>query len=204
MSTTKGLLVPRVASAAALTSPARALLVYQTGTPAGFYYNARPAPAWQQLGGGRAGGDNLGNQTAKTTLLLGANGLTDTGASIGAAVGVGVLADGGLNLGQNTAGNNILLGYQAGQAMTSGISNLFSGNFSSFSNTTGSNNTALGYGAGPSTAALTNATAIGANAVVSQSNSLVLGNAVNVGIGTNSPVAGLHIDRPESGSAAGC
>src|SRR5262249_46928939 len=59
-----------------------------------------------------------------------------------------------------------------------------------FYNATGSYNTAFGYGAGPdiNSTNLTNATAIGANAVVSQSNALVLGSAgVNVGIGTATP-----------------
>ena len=51
-----------------------------------------------------------------------------TGGTLGAAVGLGVRADGGLNLGQNTAGNNVFLGYQAGQAVTSaGASNQFVG-----------------------------------------------------------------------------
>jgi hypothetical protein len=40
---------------------------------------------------------------------------------------------------------------------------------------------------------LTNATAIGANAVVSLSNSVVLGNNANVGIGTSAPLSLLHV-----------
>ncbi len=57
-------------------------------------------------------------------------------------------------------------------------------------NVTGSNNTALGSNAGPDSqsTSLTNATAIGANAVVSESNALVLGSSgVKVGIGTATP-----------------
>lgn len=45
----------------------------------------------------------------------------------------------------------------------------------------------FGWGATSSVANLTNATAIGASAIVSTSNSLVLGNGANVGIGTSSP-----------------
>ena len=41
---------------------------------------------------------------------------------------------------------------------------------------------------------ITNATAIGANSQVFQSNSLVLGNGVNVGIGTSAPVGVLHLN----------
>jgi len=65
-------------------------------------------------------------------------------------------------------------------------------------NTSGSNNTFLGYQSGPgSTTQLTNATAIGANALVSENNALVLGgtgaNAVNVGIGTATPASTLDV-----------
>ncbi|WP_151086826.1 hypothetical protein [Hymenobacter baengnokdamensis] len=50
-SSSKGVLLPRVASANSITSPAPGLLVYQTNAPAGFYYNAgtNAAPNWQQL-----------------------------------------------------------------------------------------------------------------------------------------------------------
>jgi hypothetical protein len=53
VSTSKGVLLPRVADATALATPATGLLVFQTeGTP-GFYYNAgTPAlPSWQRLAG---------------------------------------------------------------------------------------------------------------------------------------------------------
>ncbi len=60
-------------------------------------------------------------------------------------------------------------------------------------NTTGDYNTALGFGADVSSNNLSNATAIGANTVVSASNSLVLGSGANVGIGTSSPGAKLDI-----------
>jgi BclB C-terminal domain-containing protein len=46
-STTKGILIPRVASAAAITSPSDGLLVYQTGAPKGFYYSK--TGAWVRL-----------------------------------------------------------------------------------------------------------------------------------------------------------
>jgi hypothetical protein len=66
----------------------------------------------------------------------------------------------------------------------------------------GSNNTFVGASAQPGSTGLTNATAIGANAQVNASNSMVLGsvNGVNgatvsthVGIGTSSPTAPLHV-----------
>ncbi|QKG55696.1 tail fiber domain-containing protein [Hymenobacter sp. BRD128] len=78
VSTSKGLLLPRVATASAIARPAPGLLVYQTGSPAGFYYNAgtAAAPSWQQLA--RAGsGDNLGNHTATTNIGLNGNYLSN-------------------------------------------------------------------------------------------------------------------------------
>jgi len=92
------------------------------------------------------------------------------------------LAVGSHALAADTTGkNNTAVGYQAG--LTGVNAN---------ANTTGSNNTFIGYNAGPGTSTqLTNATAIGSNALVDQSNALVLGgtgaDAVNVGIGTATP-----------------
>jgi hypothetical protein len=89
--------------------------------------------------------------------------------------------------GDCTGNNNTALGYLAGVTGTGANANV-----------TGANNTFIGYQSGPGTATqLTNATAIGANALVSASNALVLGgtggNAVNVGIGTQSPAARLEV-----------
>ncbi|MBF9240007.1 hypothetical protein I2I05_21635 [Hymenobacter sp. BT683] len=82
VSTSKGLLLPRVPAAAAIASPAPGLLVYQTGAPAGFYYNAgtAAAPSWQQLATAGSGtGDNLGNHTATQSLKLNGNALSNNG-----------------------------------------------------------------------------------------------------------------------------
>ncbi|MCB9166233.1 MAG: hypothetical protein H6595_02015 [Flavobacteriales bacterium] len=67
-------------------------------------------------------------------------------------------------------------------------------------NTTGTNNTAVGHGADVALAALSNATALGANAVVNNSDRMVLGNNVSVGIGIsdpapNSDLGSLHVQR---------
>jgi hypothetical protein len=84
-----------------------------------------------------------------------------------------------------TGNYNTAVGYLAG--VTANNAN---------ANVTGANNTFIGYNSGPGTSAqLNNATAIGANALVSASNALVLGAAgVNVGIGTASPTANLEVN----------
>jgi len=110
-----------------------------------------------------------------------------------------------------TGRQNSFFGIESGFSSTTGTANTFIGPFTGHSNTTGddnvfvgdsagtgvftgSNNTMIGSHAnvifGPD---LTNATAIGAEALVSQSNSLVLGSNANVGIGTTAPQAKLHI-----------
>jgi hypothetical protein len=91
-----------------------------------------------------------------------------------------------------TGGENSFIGWQAGQQNVSGNENTFIGKYAGSSNTTGSLNTYIGSNSGGS-ANLTNATAIGAGAQVTVSNSLVLGNNANVGIGVSAPDQRLHI-----------
>lgn len=81
----------------------------------------------------------------------------------------------------NTAVGNASLGNSRGNNNTAiGLSTLAT-------NDTGSNNTAFGAYADVSASNLTNATAIGYNAHVASSNSIVLGYNANVGIGVSSP-----------------
>jgi hypothetical protein len=94
-----------------------------------------------------------------------------------------------------TGGFNTASGTSALQQNTTGSNNTASGYLSLLWNTTGSLDTGLGAGAGPDSKSnnLSYATAVGAGAVVSQSNALVLGGPlgsganVNVGIGTATP-----------------
>jgi hypothetical protein len=111
-------------------------------------------------------------------------------------------ASGHAVLNSNTTGSgNTASGEEALLRSSTGSYNTASGLLALEYNTTGSYNTALGYNAGPDSWStnLTNATAIGANAVVSQSNALVLGGttgngyAVNVGIGTATPAYRLTL-----------
>ena len=119
----------------------------------------------------------------------------------------------------NTVGfENSMFGYSAGVNNTGGIRNSFIGVASGSNNIGGSYNTFLGAGTGGSNTSerfntyigaiadgapgITNATALGANAKVTQSNSLVLGSIngqngatadTRVGIGTSAPQAKLHV-----------
>jgi hypothetical protein len=103
-------------------------------------------------------------------------------------------ANGTMALYSNTTGNNnAASGANALYANTAGSNNTAMGYNAGNSNSSGSNNTFIGSGANASSGALTNATAIGYNSIVGTSNSIILGNAANVGIGTSSPTAPLHI-----------
>lgn len=95
---------------------------------------------------------------------------------------------------KNTTGiENSFFGNGAGYANIDGYSNSFFGYDAGKTNTTGSFNTYIGYKADGS-ANLQNATAIGYNAIVNAHNSMVLGNGVNVGIGTSTPKNLSHLN----------
>ncbi len=120
-------------------------------------------------------------------------------------------ANGWSALKKNTTGsNNTAIGYEALNNNTNGkfntangkdalhnnstgLGNTANGHYALYSNTTGQDNTAIGNYADVTSNDLTNATAIGANALVSQDSSLILGNAADVGIGTSTPDAKLHV-----------
>ena len=109
----------------------------------------------------------------------------------------------GISAGQSnaTASGNAFFGFNAGAEHTSGTFNAFFGADAGQSNQTGGDNTAIG-GFTDVGINLNNATAIGASAQVTQSNSLVLGSIsgvnqatadTNVGIGTTAPQSKLHV-----------
>jgi hypothetical protein len=119
-----------------------------------------------------------------------------------------------------TGQSNIFFGSFAGMKNTTGSGNVFFGTDTGSSNTTGQLNTFIGESANFNTSdptgnkntllgaytlvnsGVTNGSAIGAQALVAQSNSLVLGSIsgingaganTNVGIGTTSPSSRLHV-----------
>ncbi len=99
----------------------------------------------------------------------------------------------------NYANYNVAVGGQALYSNTTGSLNTAVGFSALSSNTTGSDLTCIGYQCSSGRDDLRNATAIGAHAVVSESNALVLGGtgryAVKVGIGTATPSNILTIAR---------
>ncbi len=133
----------------------------------------------------------------------------NTGAGDGAlyslSTGQSNSAFGSGSLSKNTTGNwNTAVGFYALDYNTSGSNNTAVGFEALEFGAAGSGNTAVGVQSGPiySTSSLSNATAIGAYATVSQSNSLVLGQTtagspgnthVNVGIGTAAPATTMEI-----------
>ncbi|GAB3507199.1 hypothetical protein GCM10027341_41350 [Spirosoma knui] len=99
--------------------------------------------------------------------------------------------------GNMTGSRNTFVGNQAGPATSYGSDNVYIG-YSSGQHDRGSRNTFLGYQTGvaltENAQPLRNATAIGAGASVAVSDAVVLGNKANVGIGTSSPTARLHVE----------
>ena len=126
------------------------------------------------------GSSNNGNA------FLGFAGSPNTNNTVIVDTAVGVNA-----LSQDTGGYNTAVGAQALSDNTTGTNNIGIGFIAGYTNDetslTGFGDTALGSGATFSTGTLTNATAIGYNAYVSESNALVLGSNAKVGIGTSAP-----------------
>ena len=120
-STNQGVLVPRLTQTqrTAIAAPATGLMVYQTDTPAGFYfYNGT---AWTTLGG--ASGDNLGNHTATQALNMNSNAITGA---------TNITATGTATLGGNTYPTNT---GTSGQVLTTNGAGALSWGSSSSSST---------------------------------------------------------------------
>lgn len=102
----------------------------------------------------------------------------------------------------NTDGSdNVFIGFNAGSGSQRGSRNLIIGPNAGFDAVGGGDNTLIGSNAIGVGAGLSNATAIGANARVLSSNAMVLGNNVNVGIGTSAPQNRLELSAGVDGSS---
>ena len=141
----------------------------------------------------------------KKNVFVGGAGNFSTTGSFTAAVGYQALFS------QSSGTGNTAVGDVALYSTSSGSNNTAVGNGALFGNTSGTLNTAIGASSGPSlgSSALTNTTAVGAGATVSQSNSLVLGQTttsspgtafVNVGIGTASPRSIFEVAQSVTGA----
>ena len=134
--------------------------------------------------------------TENYSVALGSNALNSSSSSTGYNTATGPwamysnssgyynAADGAYALYYNSSGyfntgNGLLAMYEN----QSGNYNLADGAYALCENTTGSDNTAVGYYATVNSGALSNATALGANAMVSASNSAVIGNSSVTSIG---------------------
>jgi hypothetical protein len=96
--------------------------------------------------------------------------------------------------GNSSGGFNVYIGANAGNGSgVNGDNNLAIGFEAGKANQSGVNNTFIGFRADAGASTLSNATAIGNNAKVNISNAVVLGEGANVGIGTSSPAAKLHV-----------
>lgn len=85
-------------------------------------------------------------------------------------------ANGVYSLSFNTTGsNNAAIGFQALYSNTEGHENAANGTLAGYVNVSGNNNTYIGYNANPLVGNFSNATAIGANAIVNASNKVRIG-----------------------------
>ena len=177
-STTSGLLIPRVTQTQrdAIGSPSTGLLIYQTDNTPGFYfYNGT---AWSTLGGA----DNLGNHTATQNVQLGGNWISNDGDNEGIAID----AAGSIGIGINTPGENLQIHEPTA-----------SSNYISFTDaSTGTISSTNGSVVGILNDDLylwnreNNALYLGTNNI----SRMVINNAGNVGVGTNTPAAGAKLE----------
>ena len=157
------------------------------------------AIGFQALHANTLGAEN----TALGELALSSNttGTTNT------AVGQGALANSTSGFNNTALGSSAMLDTVGGTDNTavgfgalgfngSGSFNAAIGETALGGNTTGKFNAGLGYNANLNSGNLTNATAIGANSLVSESNAIVLGCTFNCAPGTSQPFVGIGTTTP--------
>ncbi|WP_394759057.1 hypothetical protein [Flavobacterium sp.] len=131
----------------------------------------------------------VSNTTGTSNTAIGNVALqSNTGGSSSTAIGSQALQS-------NTTGvNNTAIGREALSLNTIGGDNVALGLLAGQNNTTGDQNTFIGSRTDATISNLTNATALGYNTKVSQSNTVILGNNANVGIGTTTPSVKSSLD----------
>ena len=139
----------------------------------------------------------INNTTGNANFIMGTNaGANNTTGSANFFLGDNAGAN------NSSGGYNVYLGANAGNGTgVNGDNNVSIGFESGRTNQNGVNNTFIGFRADAGAAGLNNATAIGNNAKVTQSNAVVLGNGANVGIGNTAPSARLHITSGQTGQS---
>ncbi len=155
-STSKGILIPRMAQAKrdAIVRPATGLLIYQTNGTTGFYYYN--GTAWVAVTPKNTGWSLTGNSGTKSSINF--IGTTDTEALVfkvnkkiaGYLDYNAALSSTGFGyqtLGSNNGGANTAFGYQANFSNTNGYQNTSVGATAFYSNTTGGYNVAVGLAA---------------------------------------------------------
>ncbi|HEX8814594.1 MAG TPA: tail fiber domain-containing protein [Terriglobales bacterium] len=161
-----------------------AFLGYAGSTSANQSTSADTAVGWEALPADASSGRNtaIGTQALYSNTMGTTNTACGGGALYENSTGSYNTACGAGALNANTTGsNNTGIGISAGQTADQ-------------SAMTGSSNTFLGAYSEVAIGSLTNATAVGANAYVAESNALVLGAGANVGIGTATPGHLLEVD----------
>ncbi|MTI39574.1 tail fiber domain-containing protein, partial [Fulvivirga lutimaris] len=138
---------------------------------------------------GQLAGDQLAGNENNNTLVGYSAGSSTNGIGNGGNTMVGGFAGSA----HTTGIDNVYLGASAGISAVTGTRNTFVGTAAGFNVTSGTDITLIGSNT-DATDGLTNATAIGAFTDVVQSNTLILGNGANVGIGTNTPAGLLCVD----------
>ena len=190
--TDKGLLIPRVALASAIGSPAEGLMVYQTTAPKGFYYFN--GTAWTNLGGGTASelekiteGANTGHRILGRDPAnygdIGSNAV-DLSYSFDESSTMGATGDYSTAIGQNTTASGYFSTAMGSYTSASGSESTAMGNSTNasgnYSTAMGQNTTASGYfstAMGNSTTASNNgSTSMGSYTSASGDYSTAMGN----------------------------
>jgi hypothetical protein len=181
--------------------------------------NSNTANGYQSLGSNTSGSNNtangqyalVGNTTGSNNTANGISSLfSNTTGYSNVAVGINALYVNTTGSNSVAVGDSSLYYNGFGASAVQGKENTAIGSKALFSNNIGNNNTALGSGADVAANNLNNATAIGNKSYVNCSNCMVLGSvngingaasSVKVGIGTPTPLMGLHVAKTDSAVA---